>query len=292
MNSFALTMLQRTAYYPLLGRATRRLLKAAGRFLALPAQLQVNLNLSARPHYAYCVYHAAELAKRLKLKQVSILEFGVAGGNGLLFLEQFATRVEEALDIEVQLYGFDTGVGLPEITMPEDLPYWFQRSQYRMNPDSLRSATRSATLVLGDVKNTVTDFFAKYQPAPVGAILNDLDLYTSTRDSFALFDQTASHFLPRVFLYFDDIIGTEYEMYTACNGQLLAISDFNSRHSAIHIGLNQNLLVRPDVNYRYQIYYAHLKSHPQYRSYVGAGRQEQIESTLRLSATEPRSELK
>jgi hypothetical protein len=242
----------------------------------------VFLNVGARPSYSYCVYHAAELARRLKMNSLSVLEFGVAGGNGLIFLEEFAKRVELALGVHIEVYGFDTGAGLPEVTVPEDLPYWFQASQYKMNVKALQAACGSAKLVLGNVKHTVGDFFLKYNPAPVGAIFNDLDLYSSTTDSLALFDSAPSHFLPRVFCYFDDVIGTECEMYSDCNGQLLALSDFNRRHSDVHIGLNRNLLVRNDLNYRYQIYYAHLTTHPLYRAYVGASEQARIEADLTL----------
>lgn len=276
--------LQRAMTYPIVGRFVTRLVKKSAKYLSLSPHMEVRLNVGKRPHYSYCVLHAAELARRLNLKRVSVLEFGVAGGNGLLYLEQFAKRVGAAVGIEIEVYGFDTGGGLPQVTMPEDLPYWFQPSQYKMQVAALQAARTSAKLVLGNVKDTVGDFFTKFNPAPVGAIMNDLDLYTSTIDSFKLFDTDPSHFLPRVFIYFDDIVGSEYEMYGESNGQLLALSEFNSRQKDIHIGLNQNLLPRADIGYRYQIYYAHLKTHPMYSNYIGADRQVQIETDLQLQS--------
>jgi len=183
---------ERTLSLPIVRGVMRRVLRTAGKYLRLPPQLEVDLNISVRPHYAYCVYHAAELARRLNLNSISVLEFGVAGGNGLLFLDQLARRVESALGVKIQLYGFDTGAGLPEITSAADLPYWFQPSQYKMDVGALLSTANSATLVLGNVRDTVSDFFAKYRPAPVGAILNDLDLYSSTSDSLKLFDHEAT----------------------------------------------------------------------------------------------------
>src|ERR1700693_1534532 len=177
--------------YPLLGRLVRRAVKATAKYLTLPPELEVQLNTGARPHYAYCVYHAAELARRLNLKSISVLEFGVAGGNGLLFLEQFAKRVETAVGVQIEVYGFDTGGGLPQVTLPEDLPYWFQTSQYAMRVGALETARTSAKLVLGDVKNTVVEFFSKYAPAPGGAILNDLALYSWTTDLLKLLDAAA-----------------------------------------------------------------------------------------------------
>ena len=40
-----------------------------------------------RMHYGYCVYNAAILAKKLGYQRISVLEFGVAGGKGLVNLE-------------------------------------------------------------------------------------------------------------------------------------------------------------------------------------------------------------
>jgi hypothetical protein len=264
------------------GSAIRAMLRLYRRYFELPLEIEVALNWTARPSYAYCTYHAADLARRLGISRISVIEFGVAGGNGLIFLKDLAARVREALGVEVEVYGFDTGAGLPEVTTIEDLPYWFRPTQYRMDEPTLRSRLHPAKLVLGNVADTVSEFFARYNPAPVGAIFNDLDLYTSTRDSLRLFEQDVSRFLPRLFMYFDDVIGTELEMYSECNGQLLALSEFNSRQQAVFVGLNQNLLARNEVKYRYQIYYAHMRSHRLYRQYIGGEDQDSMEVALRL----------
>ncbi|MGC2276341.1 MAG: hypothetical protein WA571_10060, partial [Candidatus Binatus sp.] len=218
------------------GIVTRALLKLYRRYFVLPLAIDVALNWTARPNYAYCTYHAADLARRLGIPRISVIEFGVAGGNGLLFLKDFAARVRQATGVEVEVYGFDTGAGLPEVNATEDLPYWFRPSQYRMDQDALQARLRPAKLVLGNVADTVSGFFTKYNPAPVGAIFNDLDLYTSTTDSLKLFEQDPSFFLPRLFMYFDDVVGAELEMYSECNGQLLAIKEFNRRQQDVYIG--------------------------------------------------------
>jgi len=246
-------------------------------------ETEVALNWATRPSYAYCTYHAADLARRLGIPRISVIEFGVAGGNGLLFLKNFAVRVTQALGVEIEVYGFDTGAGLPAVTALEDLPYWFRPSQYRMDQAALQARLDPAKLIVGNVADTVSEFFTRHNPAPIGAIFNDLDLYTSTTDSLKLFEQNVSHFLPRLFMYFDDVIGSELEMYSERNGQLLAISEFNRRQKAVYIGMNQNLLTRNDITYRYQIYYAHFRSHPVYPKYVGGDDQKSIEASLRLA---------
>jgi hypothetical protein len=76
-----------------------------------------------RPHYGYCVYQAALLAKKMNYQRISVLEFGVAGGQGLLNLEYQARQVEELLSIQIDIYGFDTGEGLPKPSDYRDLPY-------------------------------------------------------------------------------------------------------------------------------------------------------------------------
>ena len=46
---------------------------------------------------------------------ISAIEFGVAGGSGLLALEREAAAVEAELGVAIKVYGFDNGpAGLPE----------------------------------------------------------------------------------------------------------------------------------------------------------------------------------
>jgi hypothetical protein len=128
-----------------------------------------------------------------------------------------------------------------------DLPYWFQESQYKMDVEALRRRVPEAKLVLGDIQHNIGTFLEEYDPSPIGAIFNDTDYWSSTRESFRLFDQASTrpqNFLPRQFLYFDDIIGREYEMYGPFNGQLLAIDEYNAAQDKVRIHRNQNLTPR------------------------------------------------
>src|ERR1700749_5254524 len=58
----------------------------------------------ARPHYGYCVYQGALLAKKLGHRRVSVIEFGVAGGRGLLDLEYHPGEVWGGLGRGRELY--------------------------------------------------------------------------------------------------------------------------------------------------------------------------------------------
>ena len=49
-----------------------------------PYEERLEHSLVRRPQYGYCLYNAARLAKKLGHNRVSAIEFGVAGGRGLL----------------------------------------------------------------------------------------------------------------------------------------------------------------------------------------------------------------
>ena len=248
----------------------------------LKAKTIVSLHASTRPHYAYCVYNAAILAKKLGYKSFSIIEFGVAGGNGIYFLEKFCKKVKLELNIQIEIYGFDLKEGLSNPKDYKDLPYWFQSGFYSMNELKLKKILNHTKLILGDVKDTIKKFFDDYNPAPIGVILNDLDYYSSTKDSFDIFNGPEERYLPRVFCYFDDIIGTENEMYNIYTGELLAIMEFNKKNEFKKIALNQNLIARSNESWRYQIYYYHNFLHSNYNTFIGKYEQENLNKELIL----------
>jgi hypothetical protein len=202
------------------------------RFGLFPYETRIQNSAVDRPHYGYCVLRAAKLAKTLGHNKVSIIEFGVAGGNGLVSLEKHAAEVKNVVDIDIQIFGFDTGKGLPPPADYRDLPHHWKQGFFTMDIDNLRSRLRRSTLILGDISDTLPTFIEQYRPAPIGAILMDLDYYSSTMDAFKLFEAHRSSVLPRVFLYLDDIIGDDVSLFSEYTGVLLAIKQFNDRHDA------------------------------------------------------------
>lgn len=165
----------------------------------------IRLGAVERPNYGYIVYQAADLARRLGIKRISALEFGVAGGRGLLNMEMHAERVRALTGVTVDVYGFDTGEGLPPPVDHRDLPNVWQEAHFRMDRAALEARLRQAKLVIGNVADTVGRFAQDFSPAPIGAISFDLDYYSSSVDAFRVFDIGHDYLLPRVFCYFDDI---------------------------------------------------------------------------------------
>src|SRR5207247_1089436 len=144
----------------------------------------------------------ADLAKKLGYTEISVIEFGVAGGNGLVLLEKYAEEVAEEIGIAIQVYGFDTGAGLPPPDDYRDLPYHWQPGFFRMDEAALRERLRNARLILGDIRETSATFFDTHRPAPIAAVLHDMDFYSSTRVALDMFHADEKHRLPRIFCYF------------------------------------------------------------------------------------------
>ena len=66
-------------------------------------------------------------------ERVSFIEFGVAGGNGLVALERIAQNLQTIFGIEVDIYGFDAVSGMPKSKDHRDLPNLWREGHYPMN---------------------------------------------------------------------------------------------------------------------------------------------------------------
>jgi hypothetical protein len=235
-----------------------------------PFQRRLNWGLFERNHYAYGVYYAARQAKALGLNGISVIEFGVAGGNGLLYLEQIAREVSGECGLEIEVFGFDTGEGMPEPIDFRDLPYIWQPGFFKMDVVELRKRLTSAELILGMIEETVVGFMGRRKPQPIGFISFDMDYYSATKSALQVFDSDSNHYLPRVFCYFDDCVGDDFELHSEFAGELLAIQEFNQEHSTKKIariyGMPFKRLYREKWNE--EMFVMHDFEHPLYEKYV------------------------
>jgi hypothetical protein len=178
-----------------------------------------------RPHYAWCVHYAALQARALGYRAMTVVELGVAGGNGLLCLCRHAARVKEETGIEVRVVGFDSGSGLPATHDLRDMHYRWPAGSFEMDHAALLALLAGrAELILGDVSETIP----RWQPdaeAPLGVVCFDLDLYSSTRDALPILTQ--SNVLPRIWCYFDDVQSPPLPAHTSFLGEEAAIREFN-----------------------------------------------------------------
>lgn len=187
---------------------------------------KVDFDLVVRQQYAFPILYAADAAKRYGHKAVTIIEFGVAGGAGLLNMCRIAERTQKATGIEFRIFGFDTGKGMPPPIDYRDLPESFQAGDFPMDAERLASALPPfARLIIGDIANTVPEFLGSLNgEAPVGFVAVDVDYYSSARKALAVLSGAPNLYLPIVPVYLDDIGVDGSNPWT---GELLAVDEFN-----------------------------------------------------------------
>ena len=186
-----------------------------------------------RPQYFSGVVAAAQQAVREGVREISVFEFGVAGGNGLVALQEYAERVERETGVGIRVFGFDTGEGLPDSCGDfRDHPDQWRPQDYKMDVPKLKSRlTARTTLVLGNIEKTIPTFIGEGHP-PTGFVSCDVDLYSSAKQVLRLFSLPGRRMLMRVHMYFDDV---DLFFNHRFAGELLAIDEFNASNSLVKI---------------------------------------------------------
>lgn len=200
--------------------------------------------------YAKNIWEMAESAKEIGIKEFSVIEFGVAGGNGLVAAEFYAREISRLFNIKIEVYGFDNAAGLPAIQgnyMQKEIPYWFYEGRYNyMNIEKLKKRLRTAKLIIGDIEETLADFVEVYKPAPIGVIFVDVDQYAGTTAILSFLESDDNIFLPRMNMFFDDISPA-----TESRGEHRAVLEFNQRNENIKI-LPEGSHTKEKICFRYQ----------------------------------------
>jgi hypothetical protein len=234
----------------------RRIVKPLLRALPVSIALKALWDAADRPQYLFGVLHAAQQAKHEGLRAVSVIEFGVAEGYGLLALQKHAAAVERHTAVEIHVYGFDSGRGLPRGTGDyRDHPDVWKPGDYQMDEPGLRRQLAArTTLTIGDVATTATS-----QPlaAPIGFVSLDLDLYSSTAAALQILLREDVQLLRRVALYFDDLDAAYNHRFA---GELLAIDEFNADSKKVKIDQWRGLQSGrpfPDADWLRAMYLAH-----------------------------------
>ena len=139
------------------------------------------------------------LEKLIVYRNGEIFKFLLVGGIAVLI---------DGISYALMVRGFDLEHGLPKPKNYRDEPYKWDEGFYRMDKLKLEKLLQFSKLIISDVKDMTRVFISKYQPAPIGCIMFDLDLYSSTKNAFHLFKENEKWFLPRVMCNFD-VIGSK-----------------------------------------------------------------------------------
>jgi hypothetical protein len=194
---------------------------------------RVKWDLSKRPQYLLGTYFAAHQARAQGVGEISVIEYGVAGGNGLVVLQAEAEAVEREAGVSIRVYGFDAGPGgLPSFCGDyRDHPDMWKPGDYPMDVAAVKARlSPRTTLILGDIREEIDRFQEQYRPPPIGFISMDVDLYSSTVAALRVLDHCSR--LEHVAMYFDDIHLNRCHRWA---GELLAIEEFNESHPMLKI---------------------------------------------------------
>jgi hypothetical protein len=197
--------------------------------------------LIARANYLYGMLRAADIAKYFGRKAVTVIEFGVASGAGLLNMVDLAEQVRAETGIELRIVGFDTGQGLPPVADFRDHPELWNSGDFAMeNRDALIAKLDGrAEIIWGDIAETVGAFTASLDAeAPLGFVSVDVDIYSATKAALACLTGSAEKYNPAVSMYFDDV---SFFFASEWSGELLAIAEFNAEHELRKIGRDRSL---------------------------------------------------
>jgi hypothetical protein len=244
---------------------------------------KVYFDLAYRQYTAFSLLDAAERAKGLGIKKISAIEFGVASGAGLLNICQNASAITKALNVEFEIYGFDTGAGLPPPRSYRDHPELWQAGDFPMDVPALQAKLpANAKLILGDIAATVPSFL-NGSFAPLGYVSLDVDYYWSAVEALRIFSGRPSQYLPFVNLYLDDVQNAHNN--PAC-GELLACREFSDatplRKIYPYTALRERRLFK-NASWISKIYAVHILDHEERTS--GQKRGEAAISNPYLKAT-------
>ena len=225
-----------------------------------------------RPQYAYGVLRAADVARYFDLDAVTVCEFGVASGDGLVNLVEVADLVTSETGVELRVLGFDTGAGLPPVQGFKEHPEIWSGGDFPMvSGDGLVQRTvGSGGGRLGRhrrhrrrVHRLADPFFAprlrvhrrrhllgraKRPPQPSGP---------------------SEKLLPAVSLYFDDV---GFFFANEWCGELAAIHEFNRDNESRKIAPDRSFIPRtPAAPWHAHMYVCHTldhaaRSHPRDRA--------------------------
>lgn len=176
--------------------------------------------------YALSLAHGVWQAIACGYKKITAIELGVAGGNGLRDLCVISDYLEKEFEIQIEVIGFDTGVGLPELHDYRDHPEIWHQGEFSMG-NSIDNLPNRAQLILGNVQDTIPLFASEFKDI-IGFVSIDLDLYSSTVSAMPLFEMPAKRYLPATPIYVDDInVSITYNPWC---GESLALREFNDSH--------------------------------------------------------------
>jgi hypothetical protein len=228
------------------------------------ARAKERFDVFRRPHFAYGLFRATEVAKYFGKSAVTVCEFGVATGNGLLQMIALCDVIGKETGIRFRIVGFDTGEGLPTVDGYKDHPEIWSAGDFTMrNRDELvNRISGRAEIIFGDIQDTIGPFTDSLDSdAPLGFIAIDVDTYSGAKYALRGLNGPAELYNPAVSIYCDDV---NFFMANEWCGELAAMAEFNSANALRKIDKDRSLpglraVRNPDWHER--MYVCHMLDH-------------------------------
>jgi hypothetical protein len=218
-----------------------------------------------RPNYAYGMLRAADCARYFGKTSVTVIEFGIASGAGMLTMVDLAELIQAESGIKFRIFGFDTGHGLPEVQGYKDHPEIWSPGDFAMEDrdELLKKINGRAEVIWGDIADTVGPFTNSIDAAaPIGFISVDVDIYSATKSALRCLTGHPEKYTPAVSMYFDDV---GFFFANDWAGELAAISEFNDEQRMRKIGQDRSLPGRRPISadtWYPAMYVGHMLDHP------------------------------
>ena len=215
-----------------------------------------------RPQYAYGVFRAADVARYFGSGSVTVCEFGVASGDGLMNLVELSELVGRETGITFRVVGFDTGSGLPRLQGYKDHPEIWSGGDFPMvdREDLLRRTGGRAEVIFGDIADTVDAFVDSLdRSCPLGFASVDVDIYSGASSALRCLVGPPETLLPAVSMYFDDV---GFFFANDWCGELAAIREFNEANALRKIDQDRSLASRASAPWHGYMYVCHALDHP------------------------------
>lgn len=134
-------------------------------------QKKIEYDLVLRHSYAFCIWEAATQARKQGVPKVTLLEFGVANGAGLLNLCRIAEMVSKETGVQFEIVGFDSGTGMPPARDYRDHPEKYFTGDFPVidRDKLLARLPPNARIIFGDIKSSLARFHEELR-APVGVV--------------------------------------------------------------------------------------------------------------------------
>lgn len=224
---------------------------------------KIYYDLVPRQPYAFGINEAFNIAKEENVKNITLIEFGVASGAGLFNMAYLASRLSKIYNIDYQIIGFDSGEGMPDPIDYRDHPELYRKGDFpplRLKDTKLPLNTR---IIYGKIKETLSEFNQEIsnKDSRIAFVSIDVDYYSSSKNCFEIFKLGSENFLSKVTMYFDDINKPEHNIYC---GELLAIKEFNEqtiKRKICKMRQLRNWRLFKNALYLDQMYFLHIFDH-------------------------------